>query len=187
MIQYCRYPLPENERVSCVAPRGAVVALGTDAGTLWLLDSLEGARSGGVRVEAHTSAVRCVAWDAAGLVVATGAADATIVVHSRTTASPLDAAGWEKVDEFKVPKPADKLAAEPDFGAWPSGQCLREACWFCHIEGGASVPMLQKSAGTTLVERPAISIASWTGRGGAAAAAWIVRGRVAAAPRLPRG
>ena len=85
-LQYCRYPLPtsdQDDEITVISPHIAAVCLGTSRGILWLLDGLEGSRSGGVRVEAHGGAVNGVSWDAAGLYVGSCGADGNVVVHGR--------------------------------------------------------------------------------------------------------
>lgn len=134
MLQYCRYPLPGDgaEAVTVVAPAAACVAVGTDAGTLWLLDGLEGSRGAGVRMEAHGGAVTAASWDGDGLFVGTCSEDGSAAVHGRRpAAAATEADDWEKVDDARYAQPLRCLALDPRYAT------RRERVFLCGGRAGA--------------------------------------------------
>jgi hypothetical protein len=117
MLQYCRFATPPDEFVTALAAHAQKVALGTARGTLWILDSLDGASAPGVRIEAHGGGVRDLSWDVSGKFVGSCGHN-TIAVHGRklNETCDLDANSWERLND-QACVGVSSVTLDPRYGA----------------------------------------------------------------------
>ncbi|KAJ8611305.1 hypothetical protein CTAYLR_006607 [Chrysophaeum taylorii] len=130
MLQYVRYALPtrannnggarelSRETVTKVAPFGGYLALGTDRGSLWLLDGVTGSASSGVHMQPHSEAVRDIAWDVTGCYVATCGDDGCVAVAGRRSGGDAARADeWVAVEEQTYSEAMRAVRLDPRYAS----------------------------------------------------------------------